>query len=102
MTTEYIRYNLGEHSAEEFVAAYERAAEHLRNSPECLGYELQQCEEEPQRFILRIDWTSTEAHLEGFRKGPNFRPFLAQIRSFIDEIEEMQHYESTSIQWVRS
>jgi hypothetical protein len=48
--------------------------------PECHAFELTRCEEPALSFILRIEWTTTAAHLEGFREGPDFPPFLAAIR----------------------
>ena len=96
MIVEYIRYRL-KGDAAAFEAAYVRAQASLRASPECLGWELTRCHEEPDRYVLRIEWRSLEAHLQGFRKGPTFPAFLAEIRPFIDQIEEMQHYEATAV-----
>lgn len=95
MAVEYIRYRMASHSPEQLIAAYALAAAQLDLAPECLAYELTRCVEDPACLILRIEWTSTEAHLEGFRRGPHFPPFLAAIRPFIGEIEEMRHYELT-------
>jgi quinol monooxygenase YgiN len=102
MVVEYIRYSLTQHSADELVAAYRRAAEHLRAAPECLGYELTRCEEEPSSLVLRIQWISTAEHLDRFRKRAHFPPFLAAIRDFVGEIAEMRHYGVTDLEWVRS
>lgn len=92
MTTEYIRYQLTEHEPAALIAAYEQARAHLDAAPECLGYDLAQCEDEPTSFVLRIDWTNAAAPMQGFRRGPHFPPFLAAIRDFIPEIAEMRHY----------
>jgi quinol monooxygenase YgiN len=102
MTVEYIRYELAAHAPEEFVEAYTIASAALRAAPECLAYELTHCEEAPRSFILRIEWRSTEAHLQGFRKGANFPPFLAAIKPFIGEIAEMRHYAPTTVTWRRA
>src|SRR5687767_9512800 len=101
MIVEYIRYDLVAHEPEELANAYEVAADSLRAAPECLAFELSQCEEAPRSFILRIEWQSTAAHLQGFRKGPHFGPFLAAIKPFIGEIAEMRHYAPTSVRWTR-
>ena len=69
----------------------------LDESPNCLAYELARCHEEPERYVLRIHWDSLEGHLQGFRKSPGFRDFLASIRGYIDDIEEMQHYVATDV-----
>lgn len=97
MIVEYIRYALTEHSPAALIEAYSRAAPHLDAAPECLGYELSQSVEEPTSLILRIEWTSAEGHMSGFRKGEHFGPFLAAIRPFIPEIAEMRHYEQTRV-----
>lgn len=101
MTIEYIRYDLATHPPEEFLDAYAAASAALRAAPECLAFELTRCEEAPQCFVLRIEWRSTRDHLEGFRKGPNFPPFLAAIKPFIGEIAEMRHYSPTPVCWRR-
>lgn len=95
MVIEYVRCRLDKATLDAFVEAYRLAAKSLDESPECLDYELCQCVEEPERFILRIQWTSIAAHMEGFRKSEAFRSFLAAIRPYISDIEEMQHYEVT-------
>lgn len=89
---EYIRYRIPSERARNFVAAYEAAAVPLRESDHCLGYELTQCVEEPDRWILRIRWTSVADHLEKFRRSPQFRAFFSHIAPFVDQIDEMQHY----------
>ena len=97
MTIEYIRYELVAHEAEDFLHAYGIAADALRAAPECMAFELAQCEEAPRSFVLRIEWQSTAAHLQGFRKGPHFPPFLAAIKPFVGEIAEMRHYSPTPL-----
>lgn len=102
MIVEYIRYKLSQHTPAELIEAYRVAGAHLASAPECLGYELTACEEQPNALILRIRWTSTRAHVDGFRKGPHFPPFLKAIRPFFAEIEEMHHYAPTEVQWTRT
>ncbi|MBG0562229.1 globin domain-containing protein [Actinoplanes aureus] len=97
MTVEYIRYRLPEERTAEFEAAYARAAGFLARAPQCAGYELSRCTEEPAVYILRITWTSPEDHLRGFRGGDLFPGFLAEIRPYVEAIEEMRHYEPTKV-----
>lgn len=92
MTVEFIRYRIEEPRRDDFIAAYREAATALDDSVYCLGYQMTQCEEEPERFVLRIRWTSTEDHLVGFRPSEEFRRFLPPIRPYVNDIEEMQHY----------
>ena len=97
MAIEYIRYRITADKQQEFVQTYTAAAIALDESEYCLCYKLSQCEEEPERFILRIKLKSTQDHLQKFRTSAEFRKFLPHIRSYIDDIDEMQHYEIISI-----
>jgi heme-degrading monooxygenase HmoA len=94
---EYIRYALTAHTGEELVDGYRAAQAQLAAAPEALGWELSRCIDDPSQFILRIEWTSAEDHMQRFRKGAQFPPFLAAIRPFIGEIAEMRHYEPTAV-----
>lgn len=47
--------------------------------------------------MLRIEWQSTEAHMQRFRKSPVFREFFAAIGGFVKEIAEMRHYKLTDV-----
>jgi quinol monooxygenase YgiN len=98
MVVEYIRYAVADQArGEELREAYAAAAKQLDAAPECLAYELTQCEEDTKCWSLRIEWLSTEAHLQGFRKGRHFPDFLAAIRGFMPEITEMRHYRLTDV-----
>lgn len=96
-TVEYIRYRIASQDQKAFEEAYARAAEALAASPECIDYELARCEEEKERYILRIRWTSIDDHLNGFRKGEHFPAFFSAIRPYVTAIEEMQHYLVTGV-----
>ncbi|MDH6141607.1 hemoglobin [Kitasatospora sp. GP30] len=97
MIVEYIRYRIDDARREAFEQAYQRAANALQQAEQCVDYELTRCTEDPQDYILRIRWTSAEDHLQGFRKGEHFAAFFAQIRSYVQDIEEMRHYEATPV-----
>ncbi|MFF7747856.1 group II truncated hemoglobin [Streptomyces sp. NPDC007971] len=96
-TVEYIRYRIPEQQSADFLSAYTRAAAQLAAAPQCVDYELTRCEEEPDSYVLRITWTSTQEHLEGFRKSELFPRFFAEIRPYVENIEEMRHYSPTGV-----
>ncbi|MEV5505369.1 putative quinol monooxygenase [Streptomyces orinoci] len=98
MTVEYIRYRIADPDRRRaFEKAYAAAVGHLYAAPQCLGYELAHGVEEPERYVLRIEWTSVEDHEQGFRRGPHFPPFLAGIEPYLPDIEEIRHYERTLV-----
>ncbi|QNS06550.1 group II truncated hemoglobin [Streptomyces xanthii] len=96
-SVEYVRYRIAPDRQKEFEDAYRTAAASLAAAPECLDYELTHCVEEPERYVLRIRWSSVEDHLRGFREGPHFPAFLDAVRPYVESIEEMRHYEPTDV-----
>jgi quinol monooxygenase YgiN len=92
MVVEIIRYNITPESAEHFKQAYTEAGNYLNSSPYCLSYEIVQGIEEPNNFIVRIEWDSVEGHMQGFRMGPDFQLFFALVRPFFNAVLEMKHY----------
>ncbi|OJF11007.1 globin domain-containing protein [Couchioplanes caeruleus] len=97
MIIEYIRYRIPAEQRGDFEAAYARAATSLTTAPQCIQFELARCVDQPECYILRIEWTSVHDHTEGFRRSPQFAEFLAQIRPYVSAIEEMRHYERTAV-----
>jgi len=97
MITEYIRYRVPQDRQGDFESAYQVAADALRAAPQCVDYELSRCLDEPGHYVLRIIWTSVEEHLRGFRGGPLFGQFFAAIKPYVEDIEEMRHYATTSV-----
>jgi quinol monooxygenase YgiN len=97
MTIECIRYKVNIDQREPFIQSYVKASLQLNESPFCLAYELSECEEEPGVFILRIEWTSTEDHMNGFRKSVTFCDFFTNVKPFFNDIQEMRHYQLTEI-----
>ena len=90
---EYIRYTVPTDPSAEFEAAYAQAAPVLDADPHCLRWEVGKGVEEPEHYVVRIEWDSLDGHLQGFRRSAAFGGFFAAVRPFFDAIEEMKHYE---------
>lgn len=101
MTVEYIRYKVTEEQRQAFIETYKNASIELKASEFCMAYELTECEEEAGQFILRIEWTSTDEHINGFRKSAVFPSFFAKVKPYFDNIQEMRHYKLTDVAWAR-
>jgi quinol monooxygenase YgiN len=95
MVVEYIRYSIDDPRAEAFEQAYREAGDSLAASEHCERYEVSRCSEDPTQHVVRIEWDSEEGHLSGFRQSPEFRSFFEAVRPFVNDIEEMRHYEVT-------
>lgn len=93
MVVEYIRYTVPADRAGEFEQAYRQAATVLDGDEHCLAYEVARGVEEPEHFVVRIEWDSIEGHEQGFRTSPGFGQFFASVKPFFGHITEMKHYE---------
>ena len=93
MVIEYIRYTIDAARQDDFAAACTAAFGPLLSSPYCQGADLARCVDASDSFILRIEWTSAEDHMQRFRASEAFRAFLPHVRPFIGDIQEMRHYE---------
>jgi len=97
MVVEYIRYQIAKSDSAAFEKDYDLAQESLAASPHCLGWEITRCVEDPEIYVVRIEWDSISGHMDAFRKSPEFRTFFSSIRPYVDRILDMRHYELTDI-----
>ena len=97
MVVEYIRYTVPARRAVEFEDAYRVAATILAADDHCLGFEVSRGIEDPDHYVVRIEWDSVEGHEQGFRRSPRFGEFFTLVKPFFDAIEEMTHYQPTTI-----
>jgi quinol monooxygenase YgiN len=95
MVVEYIRYSIDGERSETFEQAYRQAGEALQASSHCERYEVSRCSEDPTQHVVRIEWDSEEGHLGGFRQSPEFRSFFEAVGPFVNDIQEMRHYQVT-------
>lgn len=96
---EIIRYKIPADQQKSFETAYAEGGKSLKASPYCLHYEVIHGIEEPEKYIVRILWTSKEDHEKLFRQSAEFRSFFKEVRPFFNNIEEMKHYDQTTISW---
>ena len=97
MIVEYIRYGIPVERRPEFEEAYDEAQAALDASPHCLAWELSHGVEDPDHYVLRIEWDSLDGHEQGFRGSPEFQTFFQAVRPFVGDIQEMRHYRPTPI-----
>jgi heme-degrading monooxygenase HmoA len=65
----------------------------IAGAPGCRGTLFYQGVEEPDAFILHVEWESLEVHMDGFRKGPLLAEWRSHWFHLIDGTPKMTHYE---------
>jgi quinol monooxygenase YgiN len=68
------------------------ALAHIERDSRCLGAVALRCVERDQEFVLRIEWTSVDAH-HAFREGPGFAAYRSAVAEWLDQVVDFAHYE---------
>ncbi len=65
----------------------------IARAPGYLGSAFHQGIEEPNSFILRIEWESLDAHMQGFRQSPLLAEWRSHFYHLLDGNPKVTHYE---------
>ncbi|MEZ5573210.1 MAG: antibiotic biosynthesis monooxygenase [Halioglobus sp.] len=76
----------------EFEAAFGRAQLIICEMQGYVSHQLQQCIEEPCRYLLLVNWETMEDHTVGFRQSGQYQQWRQLLHHFYDPIPEVQHY----------
>jgi heme-degrading monooxygenase HmoA len=92
MTLEYAIFDVNPGTEDEFEKAYLATSSVLEQAAGLRGASLSRGVETPNRFILRIEWDSVEAH-EDFRITEEFAKWRTQVGPFFAGRPQAAHYE---------
>lgn len=76
-----------------YEAAFNQAKELLKKKKGYISHKLQRCIEEPNRYIVMINWETLEDHTIGFRESPEFLQWRALIGPFFASPPVVEHFE---------
>ena len=81
------------------VAAYRKAFAKARplvlTQPGCRSCRLLPCLDRPGSFLLLIEWTSREAHTEGFRRSAEYEEWSQLLHPFYAQFPTVAYYNVT-------
>jgi heme-degrading monooxygenase HmoA len=77
----------------DFEAAFMQAIGFAAGSPGYLGHELRRSLEHRSRYLLRIEWTTLEAHTVTFRGSAAFSQWRAAVGPFFASAPVVEHFE---------
>jgi heme-degrading monooxygenase HmoA len=75
-----------------FEEAFQQAAPLIASIPGYVSHELQKCLEQPQRYILLVQWQTLEAHTIGFRQSAQYQEWKRLLHHFYDPFPTVEHY----------
>jgi heme-degrading monooxygenase HmoA len=80
----------------EFVATMDRAKAIIASSPGFISLRVARCVEQPNHFLLLVEWETLEAHTEGFRGSEAYQEWRALLHHFYDPFPVVEHFETVA------
>ena len=77
----------------EFEDAFIQAQEIISSMQGYVSHQLQKCVENPNRYILLVNWETLEDHTQGFRCSAAYQEWRRLLHHFYDPFPEVEHYE---------
>jgi heme-degrading monooxygenase HmoA len=76
----------------EFEASFAQAQQIISSAKGWRSHQLQHCLEEPNRYILLVNWDSLEDHITGFRESAGYQEWKKMLHSFYCPFPVVEHY----------
>jgi heme-degrading monooxygenase HmoA len=58
-----------------------------------VSHQLRRCIEDPNKYVLLVQWNRLEDHTIGFRQSPEFQRWRALLHHFYDPPPTIEHFE---------
>jgi heme-degrading monooxygenase HmoA len=94
MILEHAVLDVREGSSAEYEATFARAKSIIAGSPGFRSLRLERCLEQPDRYVLLVEWDSVEAHEVGFRKSPAYEEWRTSCTTSTRQRPTVQHFET--------
>jgi heme-degrading monooxygenase HmoA len=95
MVTEIARITISPGQEEAYLRAFAAAAPLLMGARGYVDHSLEQCIEDPSRFLLIVHWQTHADHVEGFRGSEAYHRYRAAIAPYQAQPTEILHYQKT-------
>jgi heme-degrading monooxygenase HmoA len=93
MITEHVELPVIAGREADYEAAFAQAKPLIAASPGFRGLTLSRGIEQPNVYLLLVQWDTIEDHLTGFRESPAYQQWRALLHHFYDPFPTVEHYE---------
>jgi heme-degrading monooxygenase HmoA len=77
-----------------FEAAFAVAQTIISSMHGYVSHQLQRCVEEPDKYILLVNWRRLEDHTIGFRHSAEYQEWRRLLHHFYDPFPTVEHFET--------
>ncbi|EHQ29859.1 antibiotic biosynthesis monooxygenase family protein [Mucilaginibacter paludis] len=80
--------------AANFEHDFNIASQYISSIPGYLRHNLQKCIEQPNKYILLVEWNTLEDHTIGFRQSAAYQNWKQLLHHYYDPFPTVEHFES--------
>lgn len=96
MVLEHAILNVAPGREPDFEEAFALAKGLIAASPGFLSLRLSRCLEQPNRYLLLVEWGTLEDHLEGFRRSTAYGEWRDLLHHFYDPAPVVEHFDQVT------
>ena len=78
----------------EFETVFGEAQRIIAGMPGYVSHQLQKCIEQPDRYLLLVNWRSLEDHTVGFKKSEQYQEWRILLHDFYEPFPVVERYSS--------
>lgn len=76
----------------EFEYSFSKAQNIIRSMKGYISHDLKKCLEEPNKYILLVNWETLEDHTIGFRQSAEYLEWKELLHHFYDPFPTVEHF----------
>lgn len=92
MTVEHALLHVIPHRTDEFETAFADAKSIIASMPGFVNLTLSQGIEQPNTYLLLVEWERLEDHTDGFRGSDEYQQWKALLHHFYDPFPVVEHF----------
>ena len=94
MVLEVAILNVIEGKEKQFEADFAIAGQYISSIKGYIKHSLSKCMEQPNKYILLVEWETLEDHTIGFRQSAPYLEWKKLLHHYYDPFPVVQHYEA--------
>jgi heme-degrading monooxygenase HmoA len=92
MILEQAILNVRKNQGEEFELAFSNASAIISSMKGYVRHQLLKCIENPNQYLLLVEWETLEDHTVGFRQSTQYQDWKKLLHHFYDPFPVVEHY----------
>jgi len=94
MILEVAILNVKEGQDVNFEKDFYTAGQYINSIKGYVGHSLRKCVEQPNKYILLVDWENLEDHTVGFRQSEEYLEWKKLLHHYYDPFPTVEHFET--------